>query len=198
VIEEVPTPQANKKIATSTQVTLTIGSGPQTVKVPDVTGFSRDAAKSTLELHHLKARFTEVDSENAKGTVVDTDPEKGSELAIDSTVTVHISKGNETKVPSVVGKMQSEAEQQLRNAGFTDITVQPDTESSEKQGTVTSQTPNGGEFAVRGSQVTITVAVGQSKSPSPTGSASPSPSETPSSTPSSPGFPFPTDGGGGD
>ncbi|MEV0840129.1 Stk1 family PASTA domain-containing Ser/Thr kinase [Actinocatenispora sera] len=197
VIEEVPTPQPDKKIATSTQVTLTIGSGPQTVKVPDVTGFTREGAKSTLELHHLKARFTEVDSANAKGTVVDTDPPKGSELAVNTTVSVHLSKGNQVKVPSVVGKMQSEAEQQLRNAGFTDITVQPDTESSQKQGTVVSQTPNGGEFAVRGAHVTLTVAVGQSKSPSPSGSSSPSPTETPSSTPSSPGFPLPTGEGGG-
>jgi serine/threonine-protein kinase len=197
VIEEVPTPQPKKQIVTSTRVTLTIGSGPQTVKVPDVTGFTREGAKSTLELHHLKARFTEVDSANAKGTVVDTDPAKGSELAVGTTVTVHVSKGNETKVPSVVGKMESEAKQELRNAGFTDINVQPDADSNLKQGTVTSQTPNGGEFAVSGSQVTITVALGQPKSPSPTGSESASPSETPSATPTTPGIPLPTDGGGG-
>ncbi|BCJ38803.1 serine/threonine protein kinase [Actinocatenispora thailandica] len=199
VIEQVPTPEAKKEIPTSTQVTLTIGSGPKTVKVPDVTGFTREAAKSTLQLQHLKARFTEVDSDSPKGTVVDTDPAAGSVQAVETTVTVHLSKGNETKVPSVVGKMQSEAEQQLGNAGFK-VKVLPDNDSDAKQGTVTSQTPNGGDTAIRDSTVTITVATGKSASPSPTGSASASPSETPSPSPSDTLFPtgdLPGGGGGG-
>ena len=196
VIEQVPTPVAHKQIATSTQVTLTVGSGPKTVTVPEVAGFTKEAAQNTLKLHHLKVTFVDVDSSNAKGTVVDTAPPAGSEATAGTTVTVHVSKGNEATVPSVVGKSQDEAQQMLSSAGF-DSRVVMDDESDADAGTVTNQDPHGGGKAVIGTRVTITVATGQeTTTPTPSETPSTTPSETPTPTPSETIWSPPPIGGG--
>ena len=76
--------------------------GPELVEVPDIKGFTQEAAQQELERAHIKASFSMIDNngEYASGCVVYTDPEAGTEIdAGTTTVNVYIAK--ERDIPQV-------------------------------------------------------------------------------------------------
>jgi serine/threonine-protein kinase len=149
--------------------------------VPYVIGETRQQARTELQDAHLKPVFRPVESDQPKGTVVQTDPSAGEQVPRDTEVTVSISQGPQ-KVPDVVGMTQAEAEQALKDAGFVP-SVSPDNSSTEPKGTVTGQTPAAHTPLQQGSTVFITVSQYEPSSPPPT---------PPSSEPTSPSTSLPT------
>ncbi|GAA4210351.1 Stk1 family PASTA domain-containing Ser/Thr kinase [Actinocatenispora rupis] len=186
VVDQRPTP--NREYRTNEPITLTVGSGPRTVQVPEIKGFSRAGAQNALEQWHLKAQFEEIDSAETEGTVVETKPGIGAQVPLNSTVIVYLSRGNLSTVPNVVGRSKDDAEQTLRSAGF-DVSVQYQTSDS-PAGQVVNQNP-AGNTTTKDKSVTIIVAQKASPSPTPSESESASPSPTPSDSPS---WPIPTPG----
>lgn len=92
------------------------------VKVPDITGQTKEDAKYRLEQEGFKVDFTESYHDTvASGKVIKTSPDVGTEQAEGTTIYLTISKGKEKKnttVPGVVNTTRENAEVALKNAGL--------------------------------------------------------------------------------
>jgi len=156
-------------------VNLVVSKGVHLVLVPsDLVGLSQADARRALKAVGLKvAQIVPRNSEQPPGQVLDTNPAAGSEVAIDSGVTLIVSNG-QVKVPDVVGEKVAQARDDLSQAGFQ---VSLDPPNSPDDAKVISQNPAPGSFVAYGSTVTL-----RTNAPSPT--PTPTPTETPSGTPS--------------
>lgn len=97
-------PVEAQKIDTGGQVTISLGSGPDKVRVPDVVGQSIDVAQPNLtDSSGFKVTIQEVPSNQAKGTVISTDPAAGTQADKGSTVTVQVASGDQIPMPSLIG-----------------------------------------------------------------------------------------------
>jgi len=88
-------PAIGSKISKGQKVDITVSKGKQTkhAKVPDVTGASLDAARSSLESRKLKVgSITKQKSSQAAGTVISQSPSPTSELEEGSTVDLVIAE----------------------------------------------------------------------------------------------------------
>jgi serine/threonine-protein kinase len=103
-------PPAGTKVAEGTMVILYVSSGKTQVAVPDLTGMTEAEAQVALENAKLTlGTITEGNSPTvAKGSVLSTDPVRGSQVAQGSVVNLLISSGLVT-VPDVVNKNLSDA-----------------------------------------------------------------------------------------
>jgi serine/threonine-protein kinase len=169
-------------------VTITVSTGKPMTSVPPVVGQDREAARASLENAGLKPVFREKEADVARGQVVETDPAAGEQVPEGTQVTVFFSDGPE-KVPNVVGMTEEEAKKALAEQGFKAfVTRSPDT--TEPEGTVIEQNPDGGQEEPKGTSVTIVVSsfVEPTETPStelPTETPSTGlPTETPTGTPS--------------
>jgi eukaryotic-like serine/threonine-protein kinase len=178
-------PDADEYVDPDTAVDLVVSLGKPEVQVPFVVDMTKEEAKAHLEQAGLVVRLQEEDSDEDAGIVIRTEPSQGETVADGTTVTVFYSDGPE-QIPDVVGLMQPEAKNKIRNAGF-QVEVIENPNTTEPAGTVLSQSPRGGQTADQGTTVTIVVS---SFEPS----ESPSPSETPSSPTESPSVLLPGDG----
>lgn len=92
------------------------------VKVPDITGQTKEDAKYRLEQEGFIVDFTESFHDTvASGKVIKTSPDVGTEQAEGTTIYLTISKGKEKKnttVPGVVNTTRENAEVALKNAGL--------------------------------------------------------------------------------
>ncbi|MFF0144474.1 serine/threonine-protein kinase [Amycolatopsis sulphurea] len=155
-------PAAGSTVATSTQITLTVGVRPDSVQVPDLHGMSPDKAAQTLEKAGLKVgnqNSQTVDTQSDVGKVVAQTPTASSSAAKGSAVDITVgSQVAQKQVPDTTGKSYSEAKQIISDAGFKP--VRQDQDSDKPKDTVISQQPNGGNLAP-GSQVTLVVSKGK-------------------------------------
>ena len=103
-------PQANERVSQGSKVTLSVSSGPNTVDVPDVAGFSVEEATARLKEVSLTVAGTEQvnNTDVEKGKVVETKPASGQTVNVGSAVTLRVSSGK-VEVPDVVGMTRDEA-----------------------------------------------------------------------------------------
>jgi serine/threonine-protein kinase len=158
-------PQGGDQVARNSTVELSVSSGPDTVTVPDLGGYSAAEAKVALENLGLKVgKSSQVDDTKVdKGKVVETSPAAGETVPVDSAVDLKVSSGLAT-VPDVTNKQISDAVSELSDKGFrykTELTA-----STEPEGTVLKQSAKAGSKVDYGTQVTLTVA--QAPTPTPT------------------------------
>lgn len=100
-------------------------------------------------------------SEYAQGRVCLQDPEPGTEIPKESTITINLSKGNkEGLVPSVLGMHKDDVEAFLQSYGYELGNVKTIT-SPEKAGTVLEQSPVAGSTLDKESSVDIIVSDGK-------------------------------------
>ncbi|MBO8186058.1 Stk1 family PASTA domain-containing Ser/Thr kinase [Streptomyces spirodelae] len=145
-------PRPGSKRRPGAAVALTVSKGAP-VEVPDVVGDEQSDAVKELKEAGLKVRIASerVHSEHDKGTVARQSPTDGSSLAKGETVTLTVSKGPDmVEVPDVEGRSEDEATTKLEQAGF-EVTVRRIFFGD----TVFNQSPDSGEKAPRGSEVTI-------------------------------------------
>ncbi len=132
------------------------------VTVPTVVNLPVDQATPLLVNAGFKVNRLDLPNDKVEaGRVFDQDP-KGQASADDgSTVTISVSQGvGDTDVPNVVNATEVAAKTQLANVGFVPITNQQASDTIQK-GLVISQTPNAGQKAAKGSNVTIVVSTGK-------------------------------------
>ncbi|MEV1293032.1 Stk1 family PASTA domain-containing Ser/Thr kinase [Pseudonocardia sp. NPDC049635] len=151
-------PGPGQRVPGNSSVSLVIGREQQTIAVPDVSGSSAEEARSALR----NAGFTsietsEVDGGGNAGAVVGTDPSAGTRVARDQTITIQVSRGNQTQIPNVVGQRVDNAVNTLREAGLSFSIQTTDVSDPSQNGVVLSQDPSGGSQASDGQQVTLTV-----------------------------------------
>ncbi|MGB7449376.1 MAG: Stk1 family PASTA domain-containing Ser/Thr kinase [Ornithinimicrobium sp.] len=157
-------PSANTSVEEGSSVTLTVSSGPDAIEIPDVVGFTEEAARSRLEGEGLSVASDSDEANDvdfAAGEVVSTAPQAGQSVSPDDEVTLTLASGL-VSVPDVVGQDSGDAFATLR-----DLRLSPATtfqESNESPGTVLEQSVDEGEDVEYGTRVTLTVA----QSPVPT------------------------------
>lgn len=149
-------------LAVSLALALTRG-GSDMVMVPDVAGFEAAAATRAISDAGLTpTERTQASDDVQPGVVIGTEPEAGTEVAAQSTVTILVSSGPaEVTVPGVVGKAVEDAQATLEKAGFTVTTEEVD--SDKEIGTVVRQAPQAGSMAGSGDTITLYVSKGITK-----------------------------------
>ncbi|KAA8966482.1 Stk1 family PASTA domain-containing Ser/Thr kinase [Mycobacterium sp.] len=117
-------PPANQTSAITNEITIVVGSGPATRKVPDVAGQSVELAKNNLSVYGF-GKFTEAEVDNPRpgGEVIGTNPPAGATVPVDSVIELQVSKGNQFVMPDLLGLFWTEAEPQLRALGWTGVLV---------------------------------------------------------------------------
>jgi serine/threonine-protein kinase len=157
------TPDVGTPVATTAQITLTIGTPPGKVPVPDLKDLSRDDAEAKLKEAGLtlnqSVQEVDVTDQDQIGKVVSQNPQAGNQVQQGTSVSISIGKGKAQKqVPNYTGKSFSEAQSALTALGFNVKRV--DQQSDQPKDQVITQTPNGGSVPV-GSTITLTVSTGQ-------------------------------------
>jgi serine/threonine-protein kinase len=133
------------------------------VKVPDVRGFTQDAATRTLTEADFKVKpeFQVTTNQADVGDVISQDPLPGTLLEKGKTVTITVGKAPaRVEVPDLTGLTQDEADAALKAANLklgTPVTTQP---SDQPEGTVVSQDPPARQQAAKGSPVNIVLSSG--------------------------------------
>jgi serine/threonine-protein kinase len=131
------------------------------VTVPNVVGEPEVAAKQTLEALGLEVVITtEANDIEEAGNVFAQDPENGTKVEENSTITLKVSSGAEgIDVPDLVGSSVQEATDLAREAGFV-VRVESDPEAEGEEDEVLRQDPTAGSEAPRDSTITLFVAGG--------------------------------------
>lgn len=155
-------PAPGERIRKNDSVTLTVSDGPQTVQVPDVTGRTLAQAEQQLKAAGLSpgAVTSEFSTLVAKGMVIRTAPEAGSERHADSAVALVVSKGSPIEVPDVTGQDLDAATQQLQQAGLKVAVSSEQVNSEFDNGQVAAQSVAAGGQAAEGDTVTLTLSKG--------------------------------------
>ena len=169
-------PAPGDNVLKGSNVRINISRGAKPIPVPDVTGQPYLNAKSALEGQGFVVKRVDVQSDQAAGTVVSTDPQPGNDSSKGATITLSVSKGPATtQVPVVLNLNQAEAEQRITDAGLTpSVVYQPVTDPSQ-DGIVIDQNPSAGADAKSGEIVIITVGQLQAGAPSGDGTTTTTP-----------------------
>ena len=141
------------------EITLTISSGADTVTIKDYSGLTQADAEAALTELGLAYTITlEYSDDIGTGYVIETDPEAGSEVSVNSTVTIVVSRGAETKttsVPQFVGSTEADAEEMAEEANL--VLVIEYTTNDAQVGNVVYQSIAAGNSVEEGTTITIRV-----------------------------------------
>jgi len=104
-------PVEGTPVAKKSDVKVWISTGPDSVKLSDLSGLTQDQARSQLkDLGLTVGNVTPVDDPaQPQGKVISTDPPAGSPVPAGSAVNLSISSGN-VQLPDLVGKSRTEAQ----------------------------------------------------------------------------------------
>ncbi|WP_040802221.1 Stk1 family PASTA domain-containing Ser/Thr kinase [Nocardia concava] len=155
-------PDGGQKIDSDGQVTITIGTGPDKVRVPDVVGQSIDVAQSTLQdTAGLKVTVQEVPNNQPKGTVIATSPAAGTQADRGSNITVQVSSGDQLTMPDLRGMTPAQAIAALQQKGWSGQMAQNtmSTLNAGEVGRILAQQPTAGSPLGKTQTVTVTTGV---------------------------------------
>ncbi|EID54262.1 Stk1 family PASTA domain-containing Ser/Thr kinase [Saccharomonospora xinjiangensis] len=155
-------PPPGRMVTLDTEILLRVGTAPDKVEVPDLSGLSQAAAEAELQGVNLtldpKVTEVEVEDESLYGKVVDQNPPAGKEVEQGHSVSIKVGKEPKmVEVPNMTGKSYEEAKATLEGLGF--VVLRNDVDNEAAAGTVIAQEPNGGSVEA-GSQVTLDVSNG--------------------------------------
>jgi beta-lactam-binding protein with PASTA domain len=155
-------PSAGIELQVGSAVTVVVSSGPQQVKVPEVTGSTQAEAKAALTAVGLKVgsvtQQPQAAGGHAAGTVLSQSPAAGTALQTGQAVNITVAQApKETAVPEVVGQNETQAAAALGRAGFNPKAVTRAVSEPAQVGVVLKQSPAGGHLAPNGATVTIAV-----------------------------------------
>ncbi|WP_329534534.1 Stk1 family PASTA domain-containing Ser/Thr kinase [Streptomyces sp. NBC_01450] len=155
-------PAPGTRIRDNDSVTLTISDGPETAKVPDLTGFALFKAREVLKGAGLAAGMVtrEFDQDVPKGFVIRSDPGAGTERHAGSAIALVVSKGSPVEVADVTGASVADATSELEQAGLKVKIATQQVNSEFDQGQIARQSPKAGSQVAGGDTVTLTVSKG--------------------------------------
>ncbi|KSW29076.1 Stk1 family PASTA domain-containing Ser/Thr kinase [Cellulomonas sp. B6] len=155
-------PAAATPVSAGSKVVLYLASG--NVVVPNVTGQNQELATQALGDLGLRVNTSEVESDQAEGTVVSQSRAEGDIIPQGTVVNLGIAVPPSTAtVPTTLrGMSYDQAVQALAAAGLTNVARQdlPQGESDEPVGTVVSSDPSGGTQVAKEQKVTLRVSSG--------------------------------------
>ncbi|MDT7650440.1 MAG: eukaryotic-like serine/threonine-protein kinase, partial [Pseudonocardiales bacterium] len=139
------------------QVAVVVGIAQTTVQVPDVSNQDPDSAEQQLTNSGFRVQRQDVDGTGQEGSVLGTNPPAGSRVQRNSQVVLQISRGNQIKVPNVVGDSLQDAARTLQQAGFSNINQDSvDVNNRKDDGNVVKQSIPAGSTANPNDDITIT------------------------------------------
>lgn len=154
-------PPANQTAPVTFVISVLVGSGPENVDVPDVSGQTPDQARATL----TAAGFTnvidaQVDSPKNPGAVIGTSPAPGQSVPKDTLIQLQVSKGNQFVMPDLVGYFWVDAEPLLHGLGWTGrlIPGPPVQNSGQRLNAVVTQSPSAGTALNKDANITLAFA----------------------------------------
>jgi eukaryotic-like serine/threonine-protein kinase len=150
-------PAAGTPVLVGSLVTLYVSQGPRQIGVPSVVGEPYANAAGALQGANFRVTRTDVANAAPIGQVVSQTPAGGTSAAVNSTVTLTVSKGPQlVLVPNVTQDDRGTATQLLQQAGFTVSVTPQDVTDPTQNGLVLAQDPTTGKLP-QGATVTITV-----------------------------------------
>ena len=155
------------KILLNTTIVLTVSAGANGIKVPSVVGYTEAEGTAQLTQAGLKVNKTdEYSPDIPKGTIISQSPEGDSIAAMESEVTIVISKGNEdveVRVPDVLGMKEDAAISTLEASNLVVGEVEPSYSSEYGEGQVCYQSFSSGTTVGEGTQVDLKISIGSEK-----------------------------------
>ena len=138
-------PNASTEVEEGSTVTYYVSTGPDTVSVPNVTGYSESDAKAALEDANLSVSVeTSYDDSVPEGQVIRYSP--SGKVEPGKTITITVSQGKEPEptatVPNVIGTTQDQAQDMIASSNFR-YNVVLQTSSSVPEGEVIDYSPKG-------------------------------------------------------
>jgi beta-lactam-binding protein with PASTA domain/tRNA A-37 threonylcarbamoyl transferase component Bud32 len=115
IIEQ--THPSGSHVSKGTEVGITVSTGPEDIRVPRVTGQSRDDAVQNLEDAGFEVDVSMVDSSEDENRVLSASNE-GTTQPRGTTITIEVSRGNQFTMPQLVGKDYDEVYSTLQQAGW--------------------------------------------------------------------------------
>jgi beta-lactam-binding protein with PASTA domain/predicted Ser/Thr protein kinase len=185
-------PPAGTELQVGSPVVVLVSSGPAQVRVPDVSGDSRNGAEAALTAVGLTVGTVtqQVSTTQVAGSVISQSPAAGSSVGTGTHVDLTIAKAsNEVTVPKVVGESETQAAAALGGAGFTPNVVTAPTTDEAKVGVVLKQSPAAGQKARKGSTVALTVGEKATETTPTTPTTPPTTTTTTATPPPAPGAP---------
>jgi eukaryotic-like serine/threonine-protein kinase len=154
-------PPANQTSAITNEITIVMGSGPESRTVPDVKGQSVEVAQQNLTAFgFLKSVRSGVDSTEPAGQVIDTNPAAGQSVPLDTVIQLQVSRGNQFEMPDLRGMFWTDAEPRLRALGWTGVLDKgadvPN--SGQRINAVVTQSPSPGTAVNFDSRITLSFA----------------------------------------
>ncbi|MER6674215.1 Stk1 family PASTA domain-containing Ser/Thr kinase [Streptomyces sp. NPDC000983] len=156
-------PEAGSRIRDNDAVNLVVSKGPEVVAVPELEGYRLDKAKELLSKAGLEPGMVtrEFSDSVARGSVVSTTPEAGTERRSGSAVALIVSKGRPVDVPDVTGESLEDARAELTEAGLKVRVAEEQVTSADfDKGAVALQSPEADSEVVVGDTVTLTLSKG--------------------------------------
>ena len=149
--------------ATWAGIALFARQSPEQVAVPNLAGLNETAAQAALSRAQLKGQVQNKPSATvAKGQVSGQDPAAGTQVAVQSTVTIDVSTGPDSAaIPNVVGFTQEAATTALQGAGFSVGTIQQVDDNAQAKGNVLGTDPAVGAVTPFSTPITLKVATGK-------------------------------------
>jgi serine/threonine-protein kinase len=126
------------------------------------------AAQASLQQANLTGKCVDAKSTHKQGLVFKVDPDQGSSVDKNSTITLSISAGPGAKaVPNVSGKSAADATAALNDAGFKNVQISPTQPNTPAQpgGDVVSTSPKSGTVVDVNKPITLSIASGLVKVP---------------------------------
>ena len=139
-----------------------------TTSVPQLTGMTREEAENALAAEGLRARVSEVyDPTVPAGETIDSAPAEQAEVAKDTEVLLHVSKGpaSVTIPSSLKGMSESEARSELSKLGLSVTSVRTTDSGEVRKDRVVDTLPQADSDVAAGSAVELKLASGQAPVP---------------------------------
>ncbi len=183
-------PVEGTKIDKGSTVYVVVSLGKETVELPNVVSMLSSEATKTLETNGIKYTIEKRFSDSVEdGRVISTDPEAYTEITSDTTVTVYVSMGAETKkvtVPDLSNLTEERARELLEKNNLVLGTVRNDYHDTVAAGLVISQYIEEGTEVSENTSVDVLISLG------------PKPVETTAPEPTTPNDDDDDDNGQGD
>ena len=171
ILDQSPDPGRNAKVGTT--IELTVSSGSEENRMPDLVNMTLTAAQTTLNTMSVSVTSQpvyETSDDVTDGYVIRTEPVKDTILTDGQTVVIYVSQGSAvetTPVPALVGLPVEEAKKRIEEAGLSTGSATA-VESDLPQGTVTFQSVDADQEVRKGTVINLQISRGPTDAATPT------------------------------
>ncbi|MBO0585829.1 Stk1 family PASTA domain-containing Ser/Thr kinase [Sporosarcina sp. E16_8] len=158
-------PEAGKKRAVDSEITLYISIGKEKSLLADYIGSNAETTMASLEGQFKSIESEEEFSDKPKGTIIGQEPDAGEVIPSETELLFTVSKGLEMKIlDNLIGYDEGRLDDYEKSSGF-QINIRKEYSSTVSEGRVISQTPNGKTEIEKGGKVEVVVSKGPAKKP---------------------------------